>query len=109
MNFVHFNFYWVFRCGIRECENVAHGEYQPDWLVNAIPMENGKYAKCYRYALMNATTWNTDSNVDRCNEMLFDRSKVVPCAKDELIYRTDEISIENAVCLCEVEAIISHW
>lgn len=72
-------------------------QYQTDWMMNAIPMDDAsKLSKCHRYAPVNITS-DQVSAAGYCTADAFDRAEKIACEQDGLIYRTDEISIVNAV------------
>lgn len=81
------------RCVIPECDHGDWPEYHTDWMANAIPMEAAKYSRCHRFAAANATRL---ADV-QCTADAFDRTRIVRCEHSGLIYRTDEVSIANAV------------
>lgn len=77
-------------CDIAELNNRDIAYNQP-WLQYAIPTFNGKYDKCYRYALKNQTTFG----LDQCSADMFDNSTRVKCT--EYIYASDETNIQTEV------------
>lgn len=83
-------------CNIAECESAT---YAPDWLPNAIPHNRGIPAKCLRYEYT-PTANNSIVDIDdhgTCAEDQFDRTKIYQCDVDQLVYKTDEVSIVNEV------------
>lgn len=96
------------RCYIPECDDIEYSQYDTEWLKNAVPFMQSKPSKCYRYE----STTNTEiipshiTNSDRqtnivnqfcAKEESFNKSHIVRCNQDGLIFRTDEISIANEV------------
>lgn len=76
-----------------ECEvgnNNRELAFNQPWLNYAIPSENGKYDKCYRYA--------PKSNLNdpgKCSADMFDTSKRIECT--EYIYASDEVNLQTEV------------
>lgn len=85
----------VSRCKVPECEfgvNNRDLKYDQPWLSSAIPLENGKFDNCHRYAVKNLTS---SSLHDQCNADMFDASIKVPCT--EYVYASDERNIQTEV------------
>lgn len=82
------------RCKIDGCDGeVADVIFNPDWLQYSTPYSShGKPILCDRYERID------DNNQNQlCDVNSFNRSKIVNCANEELIFRTDEVSIVNKV------------
>lgn len=87
----------MWRCQIPECESSQPGDFYPPWLPNAVPHKDLMPLSCYRYDIIRDLTTD-DQLVEFCDaQILFNQSAVVKC--DNFIYRTDELSILNAVNL----------
>lgn len=89
----------IFRCKIPECESNSI-EYNPNWLINAIPVENGIPNKCNRFKYSH---YNESDNLSTfCPAHYFNQSVIERC--NEFIYKTDEKTI-----LSEVITITNQW
>lgn len=77
-------------CDIAQTNNRDIAYDQP-WLQYAIPSTDGKYEKCFRYAIKNHTSFETD----QCNADMFDNSTKIECT--EYIYGSDEKNIQTEV------------
>lgn len=66
-----------------------------------IPFTNSKLEKCHRFHKIDPDGYelSTDQNVVNqfCLSDSFNRSNIVRCDQDGLIYQTDEVSIVNEV------------
>lgn len=91
-----------------ECETLSSAVYKPDWLPNAVPYKNAKPLKCLQFSSNASTNGNQfishvgDINNDiglntKCSADQFNRSSVISCSSEKLIYNTDEVSIVNEV------------
>lgn len=76
------------RCRINECETVSSTDFNPNWIQNAVPFDNDKPSKCYRYNFLN----NTDTE---CIANSFDKSDINRCY--EFIYNTKDKTLVNEV------------
>lgn len=86
----------VFRCKVPECEagnNNRELPFNQTWLNNAIPMENGKFDKCHRYAPKVYTSALSDPG--QCSADMFDTSKKIECT--EYVYSSNEINLQTEV------------
>lgn len=84
-------------------------EYHTDWIENVIPFSNSKPAKCHRYEkpFQNADVnvqdfYRTDqhkdaNNLQFCTKDSFNKSSIVRCDHEGLVYKSNELSIVNAV------------
>lgn len=110
-------FFVVFkRCFIPECDNIENYSYATQWLQNAIPFDHGKPSKCHRFAEMpvdsnisQRISWGdkyTEDSPQTCKETQFNRSKIIACADDGLIYRTNELTVVNEVKEWDIICII---
>lgn len=72
-------------------ENNRDIPYNQDWLQYAIPISNGQFDKCFRYAPQN--TSNITNN--RCTADMFDTTTKIACS--EFIYSSDEINAQTEV------------
>ncbi|XP_037025919.1 organic cation transporter protein-like [Bradysia coprophila] len=82
-----------YRCKISICD-AEPAEYEPHWLINAVPYDRAVPEKCFRYI-------NTIENTSQCYDVnLFNTTNRVRC--DEFIYETDEVTLLNEFDLtCE--------
>lgn len=82
-----------FRCKVPECDlDVANNrdiQYDQPWLPYAIPLSDGKYDKCFRYAIKNHTSST------QCAADMFDNSTKIKCT--EYVYASDEINVQTEV------------
>ncbi|XP_032512230.2 organic cation transporter protein-like [Danaus plexippus] len=75
-----------YRCSVAICDTEPP-EYQPDWILNAIPGTAGGFEDCSRYVYSPNITI---SPTDVCSPDLFDRNATVPC--DGYVYgRTNSV------------------
>lgn len=83
---------------------MSQPNYNADWIANAIPITNSKPAKCHRYEkLSNEPNHGQQFHFDRfvesdnqiCPADLFNRSSIVRCDEDGLVYKTNEVTIAN--------------
>lgn len=91
-----------FSCKIPECSNDQQ-IYNQDWVPYAIPLNNnGKPSKCLQYKFEDNehndshSSSNSDDNRS-CSIHNFNRSQIIQCPIDDLLYETDEITISNEV------------
>lgn len=83
---------------------MTHSQYDAKWVKSAIPLDSLEHSKCQRYASVDGAADN------QCDVSAFDRTKVITCAENELIYRTDEISIQNTVrSMQKTRSTYSYW
>lgn len=68
-------------------------DFNPDWLEYSVPFKNGKPEKCYRFDVVQ----NVNASENECNIYSFNRSAFSYCAKDVMVYRTDDVSIVKEV------------
>lgn len=78
-----------------ECD-VGHAsnrdiQYDQPWLRYAIPLTNGKYDKCFRYAIKNQTSLETT----QCDADKFNKYERMTCT--EYVYASDEINVQTEV------------
>lgn len=96
------------RCFIPECDNIENYSYMTDWLQNVIPFDHGKPSKCLRYAEIPTVETNSSQRISQndkyiqdgfptCKETKFNRSKIIKCDDEGLIYRTNELTVVNEV------------
>lgn len=86
------NSFLNFRCRIPECD-LNCTEFNPKWLSNAIPFENGAPKKCSRYKYNH---YNESDNLSTfCPAIYFDKSVTQNCK--EFIFKTDEQTILSEV------------
>ncbi|XP_018564339.1 organic cation transporter protein-like isoform X2 [Anoplophora glabripennis] len=76
----------TYRCGIPECDQDST-DYEPPWLINAVPYTQGIPNKCDMY-LYNSTA---EAANETCSASDFDKNEVSRCSS--FIYKTDEESI----------------
>lgn len=86
-------------CDISETNN-RDIRYDQPWLRHAIPSTNGKYDKCFRYAIKNQTS----SEVNQCNADIFDNSTKIECT--DYIYASDEKNIQTEVRATKLSYLI---
>lgn len=79
-----------FRCGIPECDQNSN-EYEPSWLVNAVPYTQDVPNKCDMF-LYNSTEIIAN---ETCPASDFDRNEITRCSS--FIYKTEEKSILQEV------------
>lgn len=65
------------RCRFPECEPIDSTDFAADWLVNAVPHENGQPVPCSRYQFISGAG---DLGDGTCNEHHFNRSNVIQLA-----------------------------
>ncbi|CAG5054645.1 unnamed protein product [Parnassius apollo] len=71
------------RCQIPECgENGKDFEYNPEWILNAVPVTDNGFASCERYKPM-----GTNASLDYCPANIFDQQNTVAC--DGYVYGRD--------------------
>lgn len=78
-------------CDIAQTNNPRDIAYDQPWLRYAIPSTDGKFDKCFRYAIKNQTTFG----LNQCNADMFDNSTKIECTK--YIYASDEKNIQTEV------------
>lgn len=66
--------------------------YNPPWLKNAIPFENGKIDRCHRFTPKNRTIMEP---AHQCSADMFDPSTKIACT--EYIYASDEKNVQTEV------------
>lgn len=79
-------------CDIGEASN-RDIQYDQPWLRYAIPSHDGKYDKCFRYAIKNQTSFGTP----QCDTDNFDNSTKIECT--EYVYASDERNLQTEVKL----------
>ncbi|XP_021914902.1 organic cation transporter protein-like [Zootermopsis nevadensis] len=77
------------RCRIAECD-AEKAIYQPEWLSNAVPYEDGKPSSCEKYL-----SRRSSSSADKtsCLPGTFDNSSTVKCS--DWVFDTEEWTIAN--------------
>lgn len=67
-----------YRCQVPECENVSDTTYEPLWLLDAVPFNEGSPAKCQRFSRAmdessaNGTCYFNRTTAVRCHEFIFE-------------------------------------
>ncbi|KAJ8967441.1 hypothetical protein NQ314_002889 [Rhamnusium bicolor] len=74
-----------YRCEIPACESGSQ-EYNPPWLINAVPHTDGTPEKCEMYVYN-----STEVNNGNCSSSDFDRDRTSRCSS--FVYKTHEESI----------------
>lgn len=85
----------IARCKVPECESGNNNRdlsYDQPWLKNAIPMENGKVNRCYRFAPKNKTITEPSN---QCTADMFDSTTKIACT--EYIYASNEMNLQTEV------------
>lgn len=85
---------------ITHCDDTNSLEFDADWVSNAIPYENSKPMKCHQYEARiqnQSIAHSSESLYSFCDKDAFNNMSIVRCDSHSLVYRTDEISIANAV------------
>ncbi|XP_069357833.1 solute carrier family 22 member 3-like isoform X2 [Maniola hyperantus] len=73
------------RCQIAECgENSRLHNYNPDWILNAVPKIKSGFSSCDRYA---PTDSGINGSLDYCPPSLFNHTNVISC--EDFVYAND--------------------
>lgn len=88
-----------------ECEVGSNNRdlpYDRSWLKIAIPLENGKFDSCYRYAPINKTIIEPPN---QCSADMFDKTNKIKCT--EYIHASDERNVQTEVNLhtCQISVL----
>lgn len=82
--------YTLSSCRIPGCDD-GLTEYQPEWLLHAVPHTNGIPSRCTMYE-------NSIKNASQCwDQNAFETDKIIACT--EWIFETDEKTILSEVML----------
>lgn len=77
-------------CKIPICDTEP-AEYEPQWLIHAVPFDRAAPEKCFRYE-------NTIENASQCYDVnMFNATNRIRC--DEFIYETEEVTLLNEVSI----------
>lgn len=76
----------MFRCRISECETNSSTNFNPNWIENAVPFDDGNPSTCYRYKFLDDT---------ECSATSFDKTNIYRC--DEYMYNTNDKTLVNEV------------
>lgn len=94
---------YSFRCNIPHCDDEHNPQYETNWLPDVIPYKNDIPMKCHQYEPIISD--NSSVNQQYCARESFSNSSIIRCDQNGLVYKTNEVSIVNEVCV--LEAIIS--
>ncbi|CAH2084362.1 unnamed protein product [Euphydryas editha] len=71
------------RCRIPECgEDGKLSEFHPEWILNAVPESDSRFASCERYVPL-----GVNGSLDLCPANIFDRTQTTGC--DSFVYERD--------------------
>lgn len=85
-------FHFCNRCAIVDCDNNKNITFNPAWLENSVPFENGLPENCHRFERISDI-----KETRQCDMESFNRSAVLNCDNGPMVFRTDELSIVNEV------------
>lgn len=108
----YFHFSIINSCHITECEPLNVDTFEPNWLPNALPYQNGKPSKCQRFEYVQplmpnsstpATSYEPHKNQNKFNDecvcpaIRFNRTNTLRCVDNQFVYKTNELTIVNEV------------
>ncbi|XP_071050913.1 organic cation transporter protein-like isoform X2 [Onthophagus taurus] len=79
------------RCLIPECDQPNQNQFEPDWLKNSVPYDDGLPKKCERYQHINITD---QLLTEECPAVNFDQNVIENC--EEFVYKSPEKTILHA-------------
>lgn len=84
-----------YRCQIPECDDGFTGDFEPEWLKNAVPFSDNKPESCVMFKYVNKTEVNSEDDV--CSVDHFDQNYEEDCVN--MFYEDYETTITNEVYL----------